>query len=307
MLTNKILSYYLDHIEELPEDKQFHFASRLAAWNGDEAAYALLKKLKPTIDSSTNYRAIFTEILHREQSGQRNAHERRVPYFAKYPDLYGVHLALFRLRHLKSIYGIDATESFFACYDRSKLKKLLTDLVNDKSALRNLSTFAINTLYLSHKIALPTYPLAREHLYNVGFSGYDMSNKQDLQLFIYYYTHCIIGESNFYTQLINETLLPLYTSMLEKLESVIHDNFTSINLDNKLEFLVCARICNYKTDLEATIYDECDRSVSDDGVFLIDKHNDNIQNDRMSFEKSEHRNVLFIMSSSEYNPHATIV
>jgi len=95
--------------------------------------------------------------------------------------------------------------------------------------------------------------------------------------------------------------------MLEELEPLIEANFTTINLDNKLEFLVCSRICDFKSDLFDRIYDECERSVSDAGTFVIDVHNENIQESRNDFVSSEHRNVLYIMSTSTYTPHSTLV
>ena len=303
-LAQRIQTHYFDNIAELPNDKQFHFATRIAAWYGNEQARNLLRQLRPEIlPEHTSLTDVFEEIINREQSGRRNAHERRQPYFSAYPDLYGVHLALFRLRHMKVVYGIDARESFFALFSETQLRSLCDSLLADEDAMRNLSTFAINTLYLTRSTALPDYSLSAEQLFAIGTQGYDLTNTEDIQLQIYFYTHCIIGESNFYTQTIPPETLPIYTAMLEKLETVIESSFKQINLDNKLEFLVCARICNYSSRLADKIYKECEESISPEGTYLIDIHNTNIQQDRMSFDKSEHRNVLYIMSCSPYQPH----
>lgn len=302
-LAQRIQTHYFDNIAELPNDKQFHFATRMAAWYGDERARTLLRQLRPEIlPENMSLTDVFEEIINREQSGRRNAHERRQPYFSAYPDLYGVHLALFRLRHMKVVYGVDARESFFTLFPETQLRELCDSLLADEDALRNLSTFAINTLYLTHSTALPSYSLPVEQLFAIGARGYDLTNTEDIQLLIYFYTHCIIGESNFYTQIIPPETLPTYTAMLEKLESVIESSFEQINLDNKLEFLVCARICNYSSGLAEKIYKECEESISPEGIFIIDVHNSNVQQDRMSFDKSEHRNVLYIMSCSPYQP-----
>ena len=303
-LAQRIQTHYFDNIAELPNDKQFHFATRMAAWFGDERAITLLRQLRPEIIPETlPMTVVFQEIINREQTGSRNAHEQRQPYFAAYPDLYGVHLALFRLRHMNIVYGLDARESFFAVYPESALRILCDNLLSDEDAMRVLSTFAVNTLYLTHSTAVPGYPLSIERLFDIGSRGYNVTKIDDIQLLIYFYTHCIIGESNFYTQTLPPETLPVYTAMLETLETIIETSYDQINLDNKLEFLVCARICNFTSRLASKIYEECEASISPEGTFIIDVHNGNIQQDRMNFEKSEHRNVLYIMSTSPYKPH----
>lgn len=303
-LAQRIQTYYFDTITELPADKRFHFATRMAAWQGDEIALALLKQLRPEIiPDSMPLTDVFKEIINREQAGSRNAHARRQPYFAAYPDLYGVHLALFRLRHMNVVYGLDAREQFFEVYNETALQTLCDSLITNEDAMRVLSTFAVNTLYLTRGTALPTYSFSIEQLFAIGSRGYDISNTQDVQLLIYFYTHCIIGETNFYTLAIPAETLPLYTAMLRGLETIIEQSYEMINLDNKLEFLVCARICGFSSHLAERIYAECESSLSPDGTFIIDIHNNNIQKDRLSFEKSEHRNVLYIMSCSPYQPH----
>lgn len=91
--------------------------------------------------------------------------------------------------------------------------------------------------------------------------------------------------------------------MLRYIEALIADNFILINLDNKFEFLVCCKVLGYSSRLSGQIIAEAEQSFSDSGDFLIDKFNENIYPNKNSFELSEHRNVLFIMSSTAY-PHA---
>ncbi|MET1033374.1 MAG: hypothetical protein ABWX94_02655, partial [Candidatus Saccharimonadales bacterium] len=122
------------------------------------------------------------------------------------------------------------------------------------------------------------------------------------------YTHCIIGESNFYTRTIPDYAASIYRDMLTSLEVLITEHFDDINLDNKLEFLVCCRICSYETDLFDRIYEECSKSLSPNGTYLIDTHNGHTaQQNRTSLQASEHRNVLFLLSCSPYRPHSTLV
>lgn len=303
-LAQNILNYYFDHSAELPIDKQFHFATRIAAWLDDERANTLLKELRPAIiPPNQPLTKVFTELLGRAPSGMSNAHERRAPYFAKYPTLNGVHLALFRLRHLLAVYGIDARQDFFAVQSRESLNSLCNALLEDEDALRILSTFAVNTIYLTYGVALQRTDYPTSRFLEAGTRGYDTDNMSDIQLLIYLYTHCIIGASNFYTQVIPDKDLPVYANMLERLEAVIGEHFDRINLDNKLEYLVCTRICDVPSMHADRIYAECEKSVSKDGMFIVDTHNQNGQTDRMTFEKSEHRNVLYIMSATPYTPH----
>jgi len=307
-LAHDIYHYYLENQHLLTQDKLFHFATRMAAWNGEPEAYEILRKsyddiVQPALPLET----VIQNVLATPQTGRRNAHELRQPFFDKYPKLYGAHLALFRVRHLKSVYNIDATEALFASISEDELTALRDQLLQDKDALLYLSTFAVNFCYLLERVIRgDEESLDITLLYEAG-KLYDLSDKTHIQLFIYLYTHCIIGESNFYTRKISADKLPVYKKMLADLESVISDNFDTINLDNKLEFLVCARICDYASNLYERINGECEKSLSPAGRFLIDIHNSNAQADRNDFVKSEHRNVLFIMSSSPYTPHSTLV
>lgn len=307
-LATQVYNYYFTNRQLLSDDKLFHFATRTAAWTGAPESYDLLRQSHDYIvPPNTSLSDALKAILTAPQTGRRNAHELRQPYFEKYPQLYGAHLALFRVRHLKEVYGIDARPALFEHISKEALIELRDALLADTDALKILSTFAINYCYLLDRVILENDDsLPLDFFLSIG-DTYDTTNIEQIQLLIYFYTHCIIGESNFYVKEIPSQLLPTYQAMLAKLEPLIRDNFQRINLDNKLEFLVCARICHFDTDLFAPIYEECEKSISPDGTFLIDIHNENIQNDRNDFVKSEHRNVLFIMSTSEYHPHSTLV
>ena len=307
ILSSKIKNYYYQNLTLLPLDKQFHFATRMAAWDGDAEAYNLLRSLRETIVETEDLSETFARIISTPQTGRRNAHELRQPFFEKYPILYGTHAALFRLRHLESVYGIDARNEFFAVSDKTELDALYVALSQDPEALRILSTFAINFMYLYKKIALQSPEPVDANLFLQAGTGYDLSDMLNLQLKIYLYTHCIIGDSNFYTEQIPTANIDTYHAMLSELEQLIADNFDSINLDNKLEYLVSCRIVGFESNLYDSIDAECQKSLSPEGDFVIDMHNKNLQEDKTSFDKSEHRNVLYIMSANPYNPHPTVV
>jgi len=308
-LRQQISDFYITHASELPISKQFHLASRLAAWEYNPKALSLLQSLRsnfvPEPYDEATMRHMLSDLIHNPPEERKNASALREKYFSKYPELDGIHLALFRVRHLLHVYGIDVRPIFFDLVPETKCLELARHLVTDTEAMRILSTFAINYIYLLERVLLErkqTPDIDIEYFYHLG-DGYDLRNRSHIQLLIYLYTHCIIGETNFYIRPIPNESLPAYQKMLRRLERVIAEHFDLINLDNKLEFLVCCRICNYDTTLMGKIEDECSQSVSNNGTFLVDRHNKNHQKDRTSFDTSEHRNVLFIMSGSPY-PHA---
>lgn len=307
-LADEIYKYYLTNTPLLSDDKVFHFATRMAAWRGEPEALTLLRDLKDyVVQPEQSLESTLQTIIDTPQSGRRNAHELRAPLFEKYPLLYGAHSALFRVRHLEAVYGVDARYELFECIPRETLIQLRDDLLGDIDALKILSTFAVNYCYLLTRIVdRDDSGIPLQQFLDAGRS-YDLNDKSHIQLLIYLYTHCIIGESNFYTQNIPENYRVTYTEMLRQLEPIIQNNFENINLDNKLEFLVCARICDFKSDLFDRIYQEVSQSISPDGTFVIDTHNTNIQADRNDFVKSEHRNVLYIMSTTDYLPHSTLI
>ncbi len=309
-LAARIKQYYFENVGKLPEDKQFHYATRIAAWDGDARAFELLRQLRSFVvpDSSQDaLTAMLQEMIAKPQSGRRNAHDLRRPFFEEFPQLYGLHSALFRTRHLISVYGVDARPSLFACSSKQELDDLADKLLKNAEALRVLSTFAINFFYLYTGVVLGRLDDIGPNRFIEVSKGYDLSDKVQLQLLIYLFTHCVIGETNFYTAEIKNRRLTPYIEMLSTLEEVIDTNFDDINLDNKLEFLVCCRLCGTESKLASRIYAECKDSISNDGHFLVDRHNSNPQASKSSFASSEHRNVLFIMSSSAYSPHSTLV
>jgi hypothetical protein len=308
-LAQSIKQYYFDNLQSLSPDKQFHFCSRLAAWQADHSAFEELAKLGSYMLPAANEGAgeLIKGLMDKPQTGRRNAHDLRQPYFDKYPRLWGVHLALFRIRHLKFVYGVEALEQLFEHASRPELEKLADDLLADDEATRILSTFAVNYLYLYKQILLGDKNFIHPGHFIQISDGYNTADKKHLQLMMYLFTHCIIGDSNFYTQDINPKNRPAFRQMLKILENIIAENFQVINLDNKLEFLVCCRICGYETGLSEPIFNECRESLSDEGHFLVDKHNQNAQDSRQTIAGSEHRNVLFIMSSSLYRPHSTLL
>lgn len=308
-LADDIQNYYFEHLAQLDSDKQFHFCTRLAAWRGDNRAVAFLEQYRtqilPITATSTEMKHMLRGLMERHTTARANAANLRNVYFDAYPELRGICLALFRVRHLQAVYGIDTRTIFLDVMPESELLRIKQALLNDDDAMRILSTYAVNFLYLTERVILDhDSPKAIDlvHIYNLG-KGYDKSNSEHLRLLIYLYTHCIIGESNFYTRAIPEYAIGVYRDMLASLEVLIAEHFDDISLDNKLEFLVCCRICSYDSPLFDRIYKECDKSLSPNGTYLIDTLNMYAASSaKKTFAASEHRNVLYILSTSAYDP-----
>lgn len=226
----------------------------------------------------------------------------REDYFKKYPRLFGLHNAFFRIRHLKEIYGIDARKDLLQIADRRELQDLYDALTADEQAIRILSRFAVDYIYL-YEILYDINPRFDTASILELKNGYDLNDTIQFHLLIYLYTHAIIADSNFYTRQVPENRLTVYRQMLKEVEKMIA-GCKDIKLDNKFEYLVAARICRQPAPSAAGIYQEASSSLSSEGIFIVDKLNRARQN---TLSGSEHRNVLFIMSSTAFNPHKTLI
>lgn len=301
--SEQIATYYYKHFDHLPEDKQFHFVSRLSSWNQDEQAIELLNKLAPSFATET-IMADLENLLTNPPAAKINAHELRAPLFAKYPELRGRMLALFRVRHLLYHYNIDVRDILLELVSLNELQTLSDALQADTQAIKILSTYAINYIYLVDEILYPT-PARNLDAFatsTIALSKSYGKSAEDSLLLIYLYTHCIIGASNFYQKKIlpSETSFANYKTMLDIVEQRIAENFDTINLDNKFEFLVCSKILGTTSTLNAKIVSEAESSISPNGDFVIDTINQAAQSNKTSFADSEHRNVLYIMSQREF-------
>lgn len=296
-----IRQYYIDHFNELPPDKQFHLATRLGAWENLPFCSNYLEQVRSDyVKSPERIASDLKDLLYNPPAAKINAAATRQPYFDKYPDLRGLMLALFRVRHLLAVYEHDARQLLVELYPLDQMRALSDQLLTDGDALKILSTYAINYIYLVDHILYPSSerPVSVAAFTELG-TTYDATHPEQTQLMIYFYTHCIIGASNFYTTPITRSV-DEYHAMLATLEQLISTHFSAINLDNKFEYLVCCRILGYESQLYDRIYEEAKQSISPKGMFAVDQHNDHKQSNKTSFADSEHRNVLLVMSSTAY-------
>lgn len=303
-----IKNYYYDRLPQLSVNHQFHFASRIASWSGEQRAKDILEALTDSFVIPPNdltQKQYLAALIAAPQTGRRVAHELRIPYFEKYPELFGLERAIFRVRHLLTVYGIDIRNDFLLVYPKKRLQIMVNKLAGDDQGLRILSSFAVNTIILSEILFDVSVETATpEFWYTVGLT-YNLDQKESVQLLNYLYTHCIIAASNFYTRDVPQNGIKAYTAMIQRLEKVIDTGFGRISLDNKLEFLVAAKMIGLTSRLAGRIYAEASQSISEDGLYIIEKHNENLRLDRQTFEKAEHRNVLLIMSDSAYVRYKT--
>lgn len=303
-LAKLVRDYYMNNIPYL-WDKKFHFFSRLYLWTRKKEHREMLDKLRNEYlgENSKQLAAMLEKILDRPapRGEKMVARDARIKYFEKYPALDGYLGILFKNLFARSIYGEDIRQEIAKHVSEEQLLKLKDDLENDRQALKVLSTHAINYLYLLREyLGDDNCKIDIEVLYQIGRT---FSEKEDprqwIDLCIYFYTHCIIGASGFYSHIVSPAEREVYVKMLGFIDDLIVVSSDKISLDNKFEFLVCAKICNYKARTEAMIMEEAEKSISAEGNFIIDMTNSKAALDaRNSFAGSEHRNVLFLMSRS---------
>jgi ubiquinone/menaquinone biosynthesis C-methylase UbiE len=92
--------------------------------------------------------------------------------------------------------------------------------------------------------------------------------------------------------------------MFNELTSLIESQYERINLDNKFEYLTCAQLLHQTSPLAERILAEAAESLSPNGNFIIDQHNQNPQVTNSDLNSSEHRNVLLLLATRPYTPLA---
>ncbi len=301
---DKVNNYYLQNLAKLPFPKQFHYVSRLWFWSNDVNARNWLDNQRAMLCGDGSKEGIdqgIRDLLLKKTNdfGAKHAVGKRAPYFEKYPLLKSSSLVLFRLLYLQTIYGIDARAQLADHFVPADLDKMYQDLGSDPLAVSILSTHAVNFFYLFDWSQNRTTPKTlAEKIYHIGLEQYELAEQTDRLLLIYLYTHCIIGDSLFYSQPLSKEKSNIHQMMIENLQSLIKQHFTNVSLDNKCEFLVCAKLCGITSSLEPKIFAEADQSISPDGTYIIDTHNYYRDLPNHSLEDSEHRNILFVMSGT---------
>lgn len=306
-LASHIRDYYWEHFSELPESTRFHFANRLALWEDDPQGHAYLEKIRSSYapESKTALHAKLQSCFVEAPRTTMPAYERRHPFFEQYPQLYGLHQALFYVRHLDVLYAVDATPILAQLITPAEVEAMLRKIRNDPEALRVLSTIAVNTVYLAQRYCLAQPDTTDPSQFFALRNTYDTTDPDELRLLVYLLTHCIIADSNFYAQPLSTAYRPTYIAMLTYLEALIGEHFTELSLDTKLEFLVCCAIAHHQSEIQSRIHAECEASLSSEGTYLVDTQNHYASlRLKRGLVESEHRNVLYILSKAPFTKRA---
>ncbi len=293
----KVYKYYWEIFDSLPLYEQFHFASRLFLVRGDERAKFEIEKLKERY-AKLSLEEVWNDLQSRlTNTAVINHAETRDKFLEKYPTIRSNARDLFCYYFSKKLFQIDLrsilNSKISADWDETK-----NLLLQDALAIKELSAYVINfVLLLEHYKRGDTDSSITSELYDVAGEIYDInSDPVQIEMWIYFLTHLIIGDTIFYTTKLSDAKKSLYKEMILKLEKVIEKNYFDIHLDCKIEFLVCAQLANYSSYLGKIILSECSVSISKEADFIVDTFSTNIQEHRKTAVTSEHRNVLFLIA-----------
>lgn len=312
-ITKDIEHYYKNRID-IHFLESFHFASRLWLWAGDSWARNLLDTYEQRYVGQTDaaVTATLKKILGPSSNGSIVNQEKlyRQTSFEKYPMLSKYVSVLFKTLFVQTLYGRDIRALVERQIPDESLIALFDELVKDKDATRLLSTHAINYFYLLKNYYRDDLRKTNVHGFNpvdliALLPGYKeledkklVDCKTSIKLQIYLLTHAIIGQSGFYSIQVKEDI---YKKLCREIETIIKNNFFEVSLDNKFEFLVCAALCGYESELRVLIEKEASQSVSWAGNFIVDKVNATAGNKTdHCLRTAEHRNVLYLMSQRPF-------
>jgi hypothetical protein len=291
----KVLENYKNNFEKL-KDRRFHFVARLSLWFGDEFAKEKLTEIKAEYigKNEKEYAEKIKSILEEDQESKDFLFgKERKKFFEKYPFLKRYNKLLFRVLFCETIYGLDLRPLVARYLKVEDFIKLRNQLWQDKEAISVLSTHAVNYFYtLDYYLKEERTIIESAYLFEIARTEDILQTKNSVILKVYLLTHCIIGESAFYTRKIKRNK-KIYTKMFFELEKIIAENYQHVSLDNKVEFLVCAKLCRQESFLREQILTELQTSYSPKCRCFFEKGK---RKDEETFRKGEHRNVLALMA-----------
>lgn len=282
-------------------DTRFHYASRTFLYLDDKNSEKELLKLKDSYLGSND--AATDTILARifaTRSFDPNEWELRRPLFKKYDLLEPYTKIFFKVLFADAIYHQNIRPLAVKYLDYKSVLDIKTILEKNEKDMAALSTYAINFIYCSEnylfKEKRSSGYINPEKYYDIALNAYSGKLQSKYNLRIYFLTHCILGESRFYSRKITR-YKSTYIKMIKLAEEIIGNNYFDIDLDNKLEFLVCARILGYNSNLDSIINSEAQNSLSSCANYLVDKYNKNAcMRNKTDLRSAEHRNVLYLMA-----------
>lgn len=287
-----VRNYYERFGDFLPKPVAFHFWSRLWLYNKDTEARKRLDRLGDWYlgrnDIEKRINDLTTTTAHKDDP----LTERKVNY-QKHPKLLKYSSLLFWWLMAREVYGEDVSASIESVAPKTEILRLYQTVLTDKQAIKVLSSGATNLLYLAGEYL--NIEIDTKGLFDLSETGKIETDRENIKREFYFLSHLIIGETCFYTKksLSNPDVC---MEAIKKIEKMIKNSYFKISLDMKFELLVCCQIIGYKSDLVDIIEGEAERSLSPVGNFLVDTHNAWIHGFGHKFARSEHRNVLYLMS-----------
>ncbi len=301
--TDLIRQYFDKNIANLGNQK-FHYVSRMYLWTREKFYREELDKLKNQYlgKNQNEVQEKIKDLLKLKYNYNQNnliAWKTRKEYMLKYPWLAPFNAVLFRHLFAGTLYGNNLRDSIKKEISDKEFVKLGNKLYKDKKAIIIMSTFAVNYFYnLDHYFGKSRY--ANPQYFLKIFEEYAWKLPGNETLGLYMLTHAIIGASKFYAFPIKR--VKIYKKMLNRIEDLIIEKYFDLHLDIKFEFLVCCRICAHKSKLEKIILGEAEKSLADNGNFLISRFSGLPTSISRNFPDAEHRNVLFIMANNDFAP-----
>ena len=295
MYRDIIYKTYKKSFLELSESKQFHLASRLSL-RGDAWATQQMEELRDWFFGGTTKVEMKSRL---EQLGLRspdpmhlNAAALRIPIFESYPWLFGYELQLFQVLHAHTQYGSDIKNLLDSpVYN---IDYQLNELTNSPSTLAILSTYLVDVFYLQKRLIAEneTDVIDLQAIRNALKEPLNAGSKSTLS--IYLLTHCIIGETLFYSRSIQPEKLAYYHEITSLLQEVANQRWDELTIDNKLEVALCLQLTGIDSALIKQAISAADAGFDKRLGFITDlsmPHKNNL-------EWAEHRNVLYLMTTA---------
>lgn len=305
--TSELIEKYFDQNCHLFSRYKLHYIIRKYLWFGDDWSKKMVSKYKNEYlgKNDLEIRNRLVNMLKIDEGKKKEVKDSfrskiRSAYRKKAANIELIDLVLFNNLFAKTVYKKDLREIIKKIISDKELFILKEKLIKDKKMMAELSTWAINYLYLLRFYLGESVSFySPKEMLDIAKTQFSEEEKY-LELKIYFLTHVIIGETNFYSKSVNQEVREDIVEILKYIEQLILNNYHAISLDCKLEFLVCNRLVHRTSLIEQLIFSEADNSMCDNGNFIVDKFNDKKNRKKNTAIKAEHRNVLYLLAKKKY-------
>lgn len=295
-IAQKVLKTYEKNVDSFPKRKQFHFNSRMFLWTRKLRYKKRIVSLKLKETLLENFEEVMENAKRPTVEYPKRFLLQRKSALEKYPWVTQYNTLLFKWLFLEILFRTNIRKKVFLTISKETLRSCARTLLSDPVSLIALSTFGINFLYLTRGILQDTNIFHPKELLEIAKKYYP-NTEEYAELSLYFFTHCIIGESRFYKNPIQNNI-DVYVDMIRIAEKILNKHFASVSLDNKVEFLVAVELCRTKSNLFERIQKECERNFSEK-LGQVREPRKPIEKQTLSSE--EHRNVLYIMSNLKFS------